>query len=226
MEGKVFSHNKLIGTTHLKLVDENMGILRGEFIPNQFYYENIQEKVWQIWKLEKPNWTSLCINVQLKDGYFLFPFGGYMIEDMKEFENEIKLIDIAGLYRHEIDYFFSKSNSSNLIDGPWVYLNIDEKISIENELNLEIGKFSQNSILNLFKSKNRKHILNDYKFSALCRNFENDDILILIQKIGQDMDLAQVHLTWSGKSETTIYPKTDFYKSIEEFNLLRKNKET
>ena len=113
VKAKIFSHKELIGTTELTVGDEGMGCVYGDFIPTETYYNTIQKSVWAIWATNKPDykkWHSLRLNAQLENGYFLFPAGGYTIDDIQTLPNEPKRIDIAGLDRHILEDFFYRKH--------------------------------------------------------------------------------------------------------------------
>ena len=138
MKAKIYSHNLLIGTSELQIGDESMGCVFGEFLPNEHYFKNVQKYVWEFWKTNKPNyekWNSLRFNVQLENGYFVYAVGGYTFDDSPDFPDEQKRIDIAGIDRHVIEYFFQKKPTDFFVEEPWENLSIEQKISFEDELN-------------------------------------------------------------------------------------------
>lgn len=218
MKAKIFSHNQLIGTANLDIGDEAMGGLFGEFIPNKFYFEKIQKDVWDFWKTSNPNykkWYALRLNVQLENGIFLFPRGGYSIDDLRELPDEPKRIDIVGI---NYEYFqnFSLENSE-LIEEPWNDLFIEQKIAFEDELKKEIG--IKNKTFFNFTNKLKQHILYDAEFSALFHDIRNDNVLFEIRKPNSDSQFALVHLTWSGKKEKNAYPKTKLFLDFNDFKI-------
>lgn len=222
MKATIYSHKELIGTTDLKVGDESMGCVYGNIVPTDAYYKTIQKNVWEFWTTNKPDyskWYSLRINVQLENGYFLFPAGGYSIDDMQELPNEPKRIDIAGLDRHVIDDFFLPEMPITFLEEPWYHINIEQKIILENELDKEVG-LTEKSVFNFFKS-NPKHFLADYKFSALATYGRNDDVLFSVRKDGFDKSFAVIHLTWKGKKEVNGFPDTDFFTDFDEFKYMR-----
>ena len=224
MRADVYSNEILIGTTDLKLGDESMGCVYGEFAPNQNYFDNVQKIVWKFWETEKSNfqeWDSLRLNVQLENGYFLFPIGGYTIDDIEGLKEEPKRIDIAGLYRHVIDDFFKSNNPKDLVGKPWYYVSIREKIVFENELKKELGLKAKKYFLDIFTGKPKNHILLDFECSALCKDQRNDDVLFVTNNQNSDNSFAVIHLTWSNKKEYKNYPRTDFYKDFDDFKTQR-----
>ena len=218
MKAKIFSHRQLIGTTDLKVGDETMGCVFGDFLPTDEYYENIQKTVWDFWKTNKPDyekWYSLRLNVQLENGLFLFPEGGYTIDDFKELPNEPKRIDIVGLDRKIIEDFFLTQPTGHFVEEPWDTLAIEQKIGFEDELKKEIGSNGK-SYFDLFSKKNN-HQLADVEFSAFCHDQRNDDVLFAIKKSEFEKRFALVHLTWTRKQEKEGYPKTIFYTDFDDF---------
>lgn len=224
MKAAIFSNELLIGTADLKLSDESMGCVYGEFSLNQNYFDKVQQYVWRFWETNKPNyqeWNSLRLNVQLENGYFVYPIGGYTIEDIKDLQEEPKQIEIAGLYRHVIDDFFNSDKPKELVGTPWHYVSIRQKIAFENELQNELGIKVEKSFLDIFKSKSHNHILHDFHCSALCKDQRNDDVLFVTHNPNSDNGFAVVHLTWTSKKEYKNYPRTDFYNDLGDFKFQR-----
>jgi hypothetical protein len=222
MKAKIFSHMELIGTTDLQVGDESMGGLFGDFIPTSFYFDQIQKHVWEFWKTVKPDyqkWYSLRLNVQLENGIFLFPKGGYTIDDLEEFPNETKRIDIAGINSQIIQDFFLTDPPRPFIEEPWDELTIGGKITFEDELRKELGT-EEKSFFDFLK-KSTRHVLFDAQFSAFCRDPRNDDVLFEIRKPNFEKRFALVHLTWIGKKESAGYPRTTFYSDFDEFKYSR-----
>jgi hypothetical protein len=224
MQAKVFSNEFLIGTADLKLEDESMGCVYGEFVPNQNYFDKVQKVVWKFWETNKPDykeWYSLRLNVQLENGYFLYPIGGYTIDDIEDLKDEPKRIDIAGLYRHVINDFFKSDKPKELVGKPWYYVSIEEKIAMENELKKELGVKAEKSFFDIFKGAQDNHVLLDFDCSALCRDQRNDDVLFVTHNQTSDNGFAVVHLTFTGKKERKNYPRTNFYSEFEDFKSQR-----
>ncbi|MNU76944.1 hypothetical protein D3C71_665070 [compost metagenome] len=100
MQAKVFSHKSLIGTVDLKIGDETMGGIFGNFLPTEEYYKSIRQSVWEFWQTNNSDyekWDSLGLNVQLDNGYFIFAEGGITIDDIQELPNEPIQINISGV---------------------------------------------------------------------------------------------------------------------------------
>jgi hypothetical protein len=222
MTASVYSNKLLIGHTDLQVGDVSMSCVFGDFIPTDHYYNFVQKSVWEFWSTNNPNyekWKALKINVQLVNGYFLYPIGGYTFEDAEELPNEPKRITIAGLYRHVIEDFFQTDPPGPFVEEPWEIITIEQKLTFEAELQNEIKKPSS-SIFGLFKSPN-KHVLADYECSAVCNRGE--DILFSIHNNnGSDKIYALVHLTFRGKTEEKIlWPSTTLFDSFDTFKFER-----
>jgi hypothetical protein len=222
MKAKIYSHKELIGTTELIIGDESMGCVYGDIVPTETYYKAIQKKVWELWATRKPDykkWYSLRLNTQLENGYFLFPAGGYTIDDIPELPNEPKRIDIAGLDKHVIEDFFLQEIPRPFLVEPWYQIDIEQKIDLENELNKEIGLTGW-SLLNFFKT-NSRHFFADFEFSALATYGCNDDVLFAVRKNRFDKNFAVISLTWKGKKEVDNFPGADFFTDFDEFKYVR-----
>jgi hypothetical protein len=225
MKASIYSHQILIGSAFLNIGDENMGHLIGEFIPTEEYYKGIQESVWKVdagRKLDVEKWKSLRLNVQLKNGYFLFPAGGLTIDDSPQFPNESKKINMAGIDSEVLNDYFKATQEKDFVLEPWEVVSIEQKLSFEDELFKELGKEEKTkSLFTLFKSKADNHFLVGCEISSLCHSTRTDDILFHIRKEGFAKRLALVHLTWKGAKELKGWPKVRFYSDFKEFQKVR-----
>ena len=215
MKATVFSHSDLIGTTALQIGDESMGALFGSFAPTRYYVDNIQPTVWKFWQSNKPDyrkWDVLRINVQLENGIFLFPQGGYTIDDVKELATAPKRIDIAGVDSKVLQAFSFTRPPGSFVQKPWHALRIEQKIAFEDELKKELG-LNKSSVFDFTE----KHFLYNSKFSAIAHDQSNDDVLFEISKQGFEKRFAVVHLTWTGKKERKGYPFMTFYETFDDF---------
>ena len=177
MKANIYSDKLQIRIVDLKIYDESMGGLGGEFIPNDNYLK-IKDKVLKFNAAEKKDftlWNSLRINAQLENGYFLHPMGGIMIYDFIELQEEKAEIDIAGVFRHVIDDYFKTEPPRIFVEEPWEDITIVQKIAFENELKKKIG-FDKGLINQLIGSK-KKHVMTEYDYSALCTSGMNDNVL-------------------------------------------------
>jgi hypothetical protein len=222
VKAKIFSHRQLIGTTDLQVGDESMGGLFGDFIPTEIYFNKTQQCVWKFRQTNKPDyqkWYSLRLNVQLENGIFLYPHGGYTIDDFKELPDEPKRIDIAGVDHKIIKDYLLTNPPRPFVEEPWSELQIEQKIAFEDELKKELG-IGGKSFFD-FINKSASHILFDSEFSAFCHDQRNDDVLFEIKKPHFDKQFAIVHLTWTGKEEQEGYPNTEFYSDFDDFKYSR-----
>lgn len=224
MTASVYSNTTLIGHTDLQVGDESMGCVFGDFIPTDNYYNFVQKSVWDFEEESKPDykkWHSLNINVQLENGYFLYPIGGYTFDDAEELPHEAKRIDIAGLFPHVIEDFFQTDPPRPFVEEPWETITIEQKVLFDTELQKEIKRTSS-SFFEIIKSTS-KHILTNYECSAVCKNGQADDILFSIHNTnGSDKCYALVHLTFSGTTEdNTVFPITTLFDSFDAFKFER-----
>lgn len=213
MNATIYAHKTIIGTADLQVGDESMGCVFGEFIPNDNYFKDIQKFVWEFWANNKPNysrWNSLRFNVQLDNGFFLFPSAGYTIDDMPELPDEPKRIDIAGINLDVLKFTTDK------LLKPWYEIDIELKISFEDELKREIT--STKSFLDFLSSKDN-HTLVGANFSAFAKYGPNDDVLFEVVKDGEASRLAVVHLTWISrkKEHSNYFPTTQLYFDFDDF---------
>jgi hypothetical protein len=210
----------LIGHTELKAGDISMGGVYGEFIPNDNYFKYIQKYVWDFWTAKNPDnkiWDSLRFTVQLENGFYLHPVGGYTFDNIREMPNEPIRIDIAGLSPQIIDDFILSNLSRPFVEEPWVTISIEQKLAFEDELQKETNK-TGGLLSNLFKSES-KHLLSGFSCSALCKNDSNDDVLFSVFDTNEsEKNFALVHLTWSGKTENNSkWPSTILYDTFDNF---------
>mgnify|MGYP007026482360 CR=1 FL=1 len=198
----------------MQVGDESMGCVFGQFIPNDNYFKDIQKFVWDFWATNKPDyekWHSLRFNAQLDNGFFLFPCGGYTIDDIPDLPEEPKRIDIAGIDLKLLSY------SKDTILEPWSTIDIGQKLSFEDELSREITPVK--SFMDFLETKKETHTLVGAEVSTFAKYGPNDDVLFAINKKDEPSSLATVHLTWvSRKREhTTYFPATHFYLDFNDF---------
>lgn len=195
-----------------------MGVIRGTFKPVEKYFEIVQKEVWNFWDSEEVDyrrWESLRLNVQLENGLFLSPIGGYTIEDSAEFPEEPKYIDIAGVHHHTITDFLGTEPSRPFVEEPWSELRIEQKLAFEDELKKELS--SKKSPILLFNKHEPEHLLHGVTFSAICHDQRSDDILFEINGTNIEECFALIHLTWKGKPEVEGYPSTKLYQDFDHF---------
>jgi len=208
MEANFYAQETLIGRVILRVIDASMGVVGGTLIPTDAYFplrstfqENEGKYTEQL--------VALRLNLQLSNGCFVYPIGGFSIVDIPEFPDEITL-DILGVYRHIMADYFESQAKSIFLEEPWETISVAQKILLENELAAEIGTSTGAST--------PPHILSSCKYSALGRCSTNDDVLFAIHHPSKGFQFAVVHLTWKGKGENdSRWPITSFYADFDEF---------
>jgi hypothetical protein len=223
VKAKVFSHKHLIGTVDLQVGDGSMGCVFGEFLPNENYYNDIQKSVWKFWGQDRDyqKWYDLRFNVQLDNGYFLYAAGGFTFEDIPEFQDEPKRIDIAGIDGHVINDFFLQETPRSFVVEPWSEITIEQKLALEDELRRELGVDYKSALrLDSIHPKSEGDVLTGFEISALCKDQRNDDVLFVTGK-GFEKLFTVVHLTWSGRVESKGYPLTEMYDTFDDFRQSR-----
>jgi len=223
VKANVYSHNRLIGTTELQVGDKELRSVFGNLALTDPYYKELQKSIWQFWATKNPDyriWPSLRLNVQLENGYFLYPLGGYSIEDRPEQPEATKKIEFAGLHKHVIEDYFLQETPRTFVEEPWDKISIAQKLAFEDELNKEIG-LTSTPLLKLFGKGKPKHYLSEFEFSALCKCSNNDDVLFAVRKPKFEHQFAVIHLTWKGKKEESSFPEAEFYNDFDEFKYLR-----
>ncbi|MEM9822887.1 MAG: hypothetical protein AAF985_17540 [Bacteroidota bacterium] len=218
MKAKIYSNQKLIGTSELRIVDESMGVVSGKFLPNE-NYEEVRKVIWNFHSSHSDRkfeaLDRLRLNCQLGNNVFLYPLGGFLITDIEELPNEDLVFEAMGNYRHVLeDNFLADPPKERLLE-PWESITIEQKIAYEDELFKEIGKAK--GILRFFKPTS--HQLRAYEFSAMAKLGTNDDVLFAVHKKGDnEFDYAVIHLTWIGKLEKNDnFPRASFFKDFDHF---------
>lgn len=221
IQANIYIHTLFIGTAELLPGDESMGHIYGYLTPAEAYIDKIQPLIWS--KETAPDaqfWKHLRINVQLENGLYLHPVGGCTIDDSAEFPHEPKRIDIAGVDYTVIDDFIKEERSAQFVYSPWRQININIKIALEDELAKEVGAYV-NQEDNIITLKCSDHPLSEVECVALMKFGPDDDVLFSLRKSGLNHQYAVVHLTWSGKKESSGYPAVTFYNDFNDFVHLR-----
>jgi hypothetical protein len=211
VKARIYSHSYLIGTADLMIGDQSMSCLYGDFTPTERYYSQIQKHVWAFYSddiVDYSNWNSLRLNVCLENGYFLLPQGGITFDDSKDFPDEIKRIDIAGVDSHVINDFFLAERPKIFVEEPWNPITIGQKIRFEDELRKELGQ-------------KVKHQLAEFQFSALCVRGVSNNVLFTLSKPNSNLRFSVVHLTWKESSEQAGDPKFEMFEDFDSFRYFR-----
>lgn len=180
MKGFFYSNKILIGEIDYANEFQNnkthigMGGICGDFFPNENY--NLIRKEVQDWndltlndhfKRDWSKWYSLNFNVQLENGYWLFPEGGYEIQDYREFPEEPLQVRTAGIHSHIFaDYFVQKKP---FLNESWRKIMIEEKFDFEEKYQKETSLVKKLSFY--------LDYLREPTFSALAFNIKNEKVL-------------------------------------------------
>lgn len=225
MNGYLYSNKTLLGEidfSHLieKGVKETgMGGIWGYFSPNENY---------QLVRAEIQNWNDsiikdypkrrlLSFNVQLENGYFVLPQGGYDIEDFADYPNESLIVRTVGIHSHIYsDYFIQKKP---FLIQPWRKISIEEKFGFEDKYK---NKTSFEKKLSFFEDYRWEPI-----FSALGFNEETKEVLfatshVLIKTSNQKLFASFGVVDFVNKDEKGN-PTFEFYESFDEFNDAKMN---
>lgn len=141
MKGFFYSNKFLIGeidyANEIRSKTEiGMGGICGDFLPNENY--NLIRSYVQNWndltlndhsKRDWSKWYSLKFNVQLENGYFLDPAGGFEIQDFTEFPVEPLQVRTAGIHSHIFEDYFK--GNKKFLDKYWRKISIEEKFKFE-----------------------------------------------------------------------------------------------
>lgn len=200
MRAAIYSHQHLIGYADLQLGDVAMGGVYGELSPTALYYRQVQKTVWECNASPTPDyskWLGLALSAQLENGYFLFPAGGYEIDDITELPQEPKRIYITGIAAEILQDFIEADPPRTFVEEPWQTLTIRQKLALETELSCELGRnagrISGAAITNSPVVKT--------SFSALCSTGTNNVLFSIQGAPAEGSHFALVHLTWSGVRE-------------------------
>lgn len=224
MKAVIFSNKDQIGTCVLEVSDNSMGVLSGIFIPSN-KYESIRQHIWAFNNSNRKDsefYNKLRLNVQLENGYFLFPTGGISILDLEELKDEPIQLDVSGVFRHVIEDYFENTISEPTLQQPWEFLSIEQKITFEDELKKEVGTDSAQDVLSFLRKKQEYHFLKNVEVSVLAHTGINDAVLFAMHKPQSEFDFVVVNLTWKGKLESDPkWPRAEYYKSFDNFKRKR-----
>lgn len=148
-----------------------MGGICGKLLPTENYQlirEDVQE--WNV-SLDRDysKWRSYNFNVQLENGYFVLPQGGYEINDFKEFPDEPLEVRTAGIHSHIFEDYFV--HNKPFVIAPWTKINIEEKFELEEKYENETS-FDRKQALSFSQDPRWNPI-----FSALAVNKLTQQVL-------------------------------------------------
>lgn len=160
-KAKLFSKIQEIGEVALSVGDFTMGGIVGEFYPNSYYLSQIQPLVWDFWDNPKEPQQSffsdiLQLEVQLENGLFLLPLGGFFLEDFLD-DEPTKRLEMIGVDTFFIEKFILKNQPLTLKNN-WQSISIAEKKYFEQifrKANFKNG-FENKNFSAIFKNKNEK----------------------------------------------------------------------
>lgn len=212
MKATLFSHTKPLGTIDMKIVDESMGVVGGILTPNKSYL-SLQQVFRNSAGRYNEELQQLNLNVQLENGCYLYPLGGYSIYDIEDFPDEIS-VDVVGSNFFNIFETHQGEPIGSFVEEPWYPISIETKYALERELNNEISRFKEDK-------KFSAHPYAQYDFYALASYGPDDDVLFYAVK-ANELQYAVIHLTWTGNSERNPeYPRNTFFKTFENFKSQR-----
>ncbi|WP_341836108.1 hypothetical protein WJU16_25145 [Chitinophaga pollutisoli] len=212
MKATLYSHTKPLGTIEMKIVDESMGVVGGKLTPSKFYF-SLQQIFRRSGGKYNEELQQLNLNLQLENGCYLHPLGGYSIYDIEDFPDEIS-VDVVGSNYFNIFETLDGDNPISFVKEPWYSIAIETKFALESELSNEISRFRVDK-------KFSNHYYAEYDFFALASYGPDDDVLFYAVK-NNELRYAIIHLTWTGNPEKNpAYPRCTFYNTYEELKTLR-----
>lgn len=126
MKATLFSQTNPLGTIEMKILDESMGVVGGFLTPNENYLAQQH-----IFRKSGGRYTDelqqLNLNVQLENGCFLQPLGGYSIYDAEDFPEEIS-VDMIGSNFFTIFEALDNNPPNFFVAEPWYPITIDTKL--------------------------------------------------------------------------------------------------
>ena len=198
MQAKVYSNDLLIGMTDFSSNVGSMGHIFGVFTPTG-NYALIKPRV-QAFTVDPdrnfPGWYSLRLNVQLENGYFIFPVGGYEIMDHPEFQEEPIEIHLAGINTPMYtDYVLPYDN---FLPASWTTLIIQQKIEYEDIIETRFGPTNA-------------------RFSALGRHSLSGDILFEIMGVPGYSFAKSTQLDIPRGTLESVFPPGNYYREYGDF---------
>lgn len=192
--------------------DIGMGGICGSFTPNE-NYNLVRKKIYE-WNtnllyhnhtLKWEEWHSMRFNVQLENGYFVLPCGGYEIYDNIEFPDEPLEVRTTGIHSHIFEDYFV--NNKPFLNKDWRKLSIDEKLSFDDKYQKETSEAKKKT----FEWKGYKGS-NVAKFSALALNKITSEVLYTTHCSESCFSIIDFQ-----KKDKEGNPTFRFYNTFEEF---------
>lgn len=109
IEANLYIDQLIIGKTVLQIIDDSMGVLTGNLIPNENYKVFQPMIINQINQKGISNTTDYNYILQLEDGKILQPQGGIGVIHSTEFSDEI-IIETAGNNLEDLKNYFVNIN--------------------------------------------------------------------------------------------------------------------
>ncbi|QJB31643.1 hypothetical protein HF324_09760 [Chitinophaga oryzae] len=207
MKATFYSNTKPLGTIDMKTIDQSMGVVGGRLTPNAAYFE-----LQPFFRRSKGQYNNeieqLTLNIQLENGCFLQPAGGFSIMDTTVFPDEIT-IEIVGSNYFMIFDTLDDGPPSTFLTAPWHPLSIETKIALEDEVRRKVRSFGGNNLLA------------QHQYFALADFGPEDDVLCYVTG-KNEYSFAVVHLTWTTNPDNSpSYPAIEFYRDFEDFKKAR-----
>lgn len=191
-----------------------MGGICGEFFPNE-NYKLIRKEIHE-WNnsifnstlrdsqnLDWVKWYSMNFNIQLENGYFLLPEGGYEISDFIDFPQEPLEVRTAGIHSHIFEDYFVQNKP--FLNEFWRKISIQEKLEFEE-------KFQKATSIDKIKSFSI-NLSQKPRFSALAFNIQNEKVLFSTSWTKTNyFSIIDFH-----QKDVEGNPTFEFFGSFEEF---------
>ncbi len=223
MKAQVFSHEHLIGSVELGVIDAASATLAGE-LQCAPYFNQIAHILQDINSgLPRGNNMSmdeLRINVQLENGWFLFPAKGFSIRALsndatqnEECKFELRAI---GVMPHVIENFFIRTPAREWPLQPWQAPDIVLKLKMEDELLREIGLLKDE--VDKVESTQEAHPLTEFELCSQAQfKHQRESLFAARHRQSGRETFVMIFLTWTGQCESKPWPMFQFFDSWARF---------
>lgn len=191
-----FSPNENYDSIRAEIQDVNSFLFDGYAQNSRLKNRAEIESYWE-------KWYSFNFNVQLENGYFLCPAGGYEIYDYREFPDVPLQVRTAGIHSHIFRDYFVRNKP--FLNENWRAITIDEKFAIEEKYRTETKLVKKLSFY--------RDYLRDPKFGALAVNVKNGKVLYATENTGTDY-FAIVDFNRRDEQKN---PSFEFFNCFEDF---------